>query len=149
MQYIKNRIQHTKSNLLQALVLGHSPHKLALSVTVGLVLGIMPLWGVITVIGLGVGWIFRLHVAILIAVMYLLTPLHVALLVPYFSLSATMFGLALPDLSLITWTGVSGEIIKAFLGAIAIWSVIALPLGYGGYRIMLRILHRYHRVSVV
>lgn len=143
-RYLKNKVQDTKKSLSSALLNGHSPHKLALSVTIGMVLGIMPLWGIITVVGIAIGLLFRLHVAILIAVMYLLTPVHVALLVPYFSLSAALFGVVVPDMNQITLTSLSSELVKALLGAILIWSALALPLGYAGYRIMLRILTRHH-----
>lgn len=148
MQYFRNKIHLTKTNLRQALLQGHSPHKLALSVTLGMVLGIMPLWGVITLVGVAIGWLFRLHLAILIAVMYLLTPLHVLLIFPFFSLSASLFGVVMPELGQLNLTDVSQELIKATLGAIIIWSAVALPLGYAGYRLVLRLLNRYRPAAV-
>lgn len=67
---------------------GLTPEKLALTLCIGFALGIMPLlWGT-TLICIMLAHFFRLNHAALQAVNYLLYPLQLALLVPFFKLGA-------------------------------------------------------------
>jgi uncharacterized protein (DUF2062 family) len=120
---------------------GLTPQKLALTICIGTVLGIMPLvWGT-TLICLLLGHVFRLNQLALQSLNYLLYPVQLALLVPFFKLGAWLFpwgpqipqhmlttlfhSPALSSLNLIAWIT---------LKSIAAWLVTALPaalLAYG------------------
>lgn len=70
---------------------GLTPQKLALTLCIGFALGIMPLlWGT-TLICIMLAHFFRLNHAALQAVNYLLYPLQLTLLVPFFKLGAWLY----------------------------------------------------------
>ncbi|EAT16369.1 DUF2062 domain-containing protein [Desulfuromonas acetoxidans] len=71
---------------------GLSTRKIALSISVGLMMGTMPLvWGS-CVICLAVGWWWRLSHPLIQLVNYLLYPVQIALFFPFFYWGARLFG---------------------------------------------------------
>lgn len=71
---------------------GVSPKKLALSVALGVVIGVIPLPGWSTALCALVSLIWGLNVPAIQLVNYLLYPVQLALLIPFFRLGETLFG---------------------------------------------------------
>lgn len=129
---------------------GISPKKLAWSVSIGLVLGISPLLGMTTLLGLAIALPFRLNVAAVQLVNYLVYPLQLLLLVPYFQIGAFLFG----HQSIISSFDqlqqlFQGNVIDAlqrlgwlFADAVFIWLFFALPLSIIIYRLCLYIFRK-------
>ena len=78
-----------------ASVAGLPPEKAALSLAVGLVLGIFPVFGTTTVLGGAVGGLLRthVHVATLLAGVLVATPIEVALIPPFLRLGSFLIGM--------------------------------------------------------
>jgi uncharacterized protein (DUF2062 family) len=92
MKHIGWRIASPVLNRLQTVMTsGLTPHKLALTVCAGTALGIMPLmWGT-SLICILLAYLFRLNHVALQSVNYLLYPVQLALLVPFFKLGEWLF----------------------------------------------------------
>ena len=112
---------------------GISVETLALSVAVGFVLGICPLFGVPTVLCGVAAVVLRLNFPALQLVNYLVYPLQLLLLWPFARLGRLLFGAA-PDFWLLA------------LHTAAAWMCFALPAGLVAYRAMQYLL-RKHRNS--
>jgi uncharacterized protein (DUF2062 family) len=97
MGWFRNRVQ---APLLRMLQEGLSPEGLAWSLSVGLALGIIPLWGMSTALCVGVGLAFRLNQPAMQLANYLAYPLQLALLIPLIRLGEHLFGAPRLPLSL-------------------------------------------------
>ena len=124
---------------------GLTPQKLALTLCIGIALGVIPLvWGT-SLICIVIAHVFRLNHAALQSVNYLLWPVHLSLLLPFFKLGARLFtwGPPVPQHLLFTLTQGPGPSSLEILGwitfkAVAAWMVTVLPaalLAYGILRI--------------
>ena len=71
---------------------GLTPRELAWSTAAGLVLGVLPMPGITTLLGLGVALLFGLNQPALQLANYLAYPLQLVLLVPFFRMGARLFG---------------------------------------------------------
>lgn len=122
--------------LLRLLKQGVTPKKLALSVALGLALGIFPMIGSTTVLCFVVGHILRLNPIAIQLVNYFIYPLQLAFFIPFFHLGAILFGeppipfsideifVRLANEPLIT----IGALWTANVRAIVAWALIAVPL---------------------
>ena len=71
---------------------GLTPRELALSIVIGAFIGIMPVFGVAAfIIGL-IALVFRLNLPIAIFVTYAITPIHLALFIPFIRLGESILG---------------------------------------------------------
>ncbi|MBN2350467.1 MAG: DUF2062 domain-containing protein [Bacteroidales bacterium] len=135
---------------------GISPERLALSVSLGITLGIIPLIGVTTVMIAGIVFLLRLNFAATQLVHYIVHPIQIALFVPFIKLGeifhngdvlpGSFFGLlhqAKTDL----W-GTLQDFWIANLSAIGIWVIIAIPLGIIVYRISLVTFKKYALIYI-
>lgn len=136
--YLKRRLI---SPLLGLLTMGLSPGKLALTVSLGLVVGIMPLLGVATLVCTALGYRFKLNIPALLLICYLAGPFYLVLYLPFIQLGIWAFGAAEFRMSF-------GEILEMFredwlmalnkiwlanmLGLLA-WALVSIPLGFGLY----------------
>jgi hypothetical protein len=77
-----------------------SPEALAWSLSVGLALGICPVWGTSTALCIGAAAVFRLNQAAMQAANYLAYPLQLALLIPFIRLGERIFNAPRLPLSL-------------------------------------------------
>ncbi|BCS53375.1 DUF2062 domain-containing protein [Geobacter sp. SVR] len=135
--------------LKDALRGGLTPDKLALTLCIGLAVGVLPvLWGA-TLLCMGIGQRLRLNHCVLQAVNYLLYPLQIALFVPFCLLGERFFpwGPRIPEnlfpallagrpsagLHLLAWVAVK---------AVAAWFVTAVPLSACLYPPLLAVLKR-------
>lgn len=113
-----------RTRLMTLLSSGLTPHKLALTVALGVSLGILPLlWGT-TLLCAGVAFLFGLNQGGIQIVNYLAYPLQLALLVPFYRLGARLFPAA-------TVAGDGGTVHSlaqlggATIRAVAAWLVVA------------------------
>lgn len=115
---------------------GVTPKKLALSVTLGLALGIFPMIGATTLLCFIVGYLLRLNPVAIQVVNYFTYPLQLALYIPFFHLGALVF-----DVSAIPFSideifarlaqeplQVISELWSANLRAVFAWMLVVSPL---------------------
>lgn len=141
------RIPAPVVNRLQSILrCGLTPRKLALTLCIGSALGLMPLlWGT-SLICIVLACQFRLNQLVLQSVNYLLFPLQLALLLPFFKLGTVLFpwGPAvpqdifslliqernLPTLNILLWI---------MLKSVAAWLVTVIPAALLVYGILLTV----------
>ena len=112
--------------------LGNSaPETIALSVALGLTLGVFPIYGAPTLLCIAAACIFRPHVALLHAINAATSPLQLALLVPFHALGALVLRGAIAP-------GVGGAVARVIAG----WLLISIPLGATVYVALLSALRR-------
>ena len=71
---------------------GITPEKIALSITLGAVLSIFPIFGATTLLCALAAWRLRLNQPLIQLVNYLMTPVHLLLLLPFYRAGETLFG---------------------------------------------------------
>jgi hypothetical protein len=124
---------------------GLTTQKCALTLCIGIAIGVIPLvWGT-SLICFIVAHVFRLNHVALQSVNYLLWPVHLSLLVPFFKLGARLFtwGPPVPQHIFSALTRSPGLSSLNILGwvtfkAVAVWMVTVLPaalLAYGILRV--------------
>ncbi len=146
----KNRLLRWKPvrQLLRLVRQGSSPRKLAQSVTLGFLLGVIPAFGFITPVCTGLALWWRLNTPLSLAVLYAVLPLQLALLFPFFRLGIDIFNLPplpitfdqLTHLTLSEWWGLLGQIGLANLTAVGVWAVLSIPGGLLIYFLSFRII---------
>jgi uncharacterized protein (DUF2062 family) len=97
---------------------GISPEKIALTVALGAVIGVIPVLGATTLLCAGLAFVLRLNPAAIQVVNGVVYPLQLIFLIPFYRLGAWVFG---ADASEITLGGV-----KALIGAGALAAIRAL-----------------------
>lgn len=136
------------SSLLEsALSQGGSQQKLALTLTVGTVMGLMPLlWGS-CLLCLCIGWRWRLNHPLIQLLNYSLYPVQIGLFVPFLCAGNWLFGQAVPlDETLIECfmqepLSVFNQLWLANLQGLFVWGVVSLllsPLLYFVFSVFLR-----------
>lgn len=114
---------------------GISPEKIALGVAVGVIIGIFPIIGSTTLLCTGVALLLGLNLPAIQLVNYLIYPLQIALLIPFYQFGAWLFGvepLPLSVTQLVTmfktdfWSSIQ-QLWALTLRAIVAWSLICLP----------------------
>jgi uncharacterized protein (DUF2062 family) len=133
----------------QAFSQGLSYRKIALSISVGVVMGTMPLvWGS-CLICVVVGWWWRLNHPLIQLVNYLLYPLQIALFFPFFYWGARLFGNAtsidrqLMERLFDTPLTVLEQLWVVNLQALALWGGIQLLVFPASYAVSLALLQRF------
>jgi hypothetical protein len=101
---------------LAAATAGLSPHKIALIVALGLVLGAFPVYGCPTILCGLAAFALRLNLPALQLVNQMATPVQIALLLPFARTGSWVFG---------TRAGFGGVMWNAVAG----WACISVPLG--------------------
>lgn len=122
---------------------GLTPQKLAMTLCIGAAFGTIPLvWGT-SIICLVLAQLFRLNHVALQSVNYLLWPVHLALLIPFFKLGTLLFpwGPQLPDhqiSSILHSPGLATLNIFLWLTlkAVAVWLVTVIPTALLAYMIL-------------
>jgi uncharacterized protein (DUF2062 family) len=123
---------------------GISPEKIALGMAVGVVIGIFPVIGSTTLLCTIAALLLRLNLPAIQLVNYLVYPLQIALLIPFFQFGAWLFGvdpLPLSAAQLMSmfktdlWDTIR-QLWDTTLRAIAAWSLICLPTVAGLYYLL-------------
>jgi uncharacterized protein (DUF2062 family) len=129
---------------------GISPEKIALGMAVGVVIGIFPVIGSTTLLCTIAALVLRLNLPAIQLVNYLVYPLQIALLIPFFQFGAWLFGvdpLPLSASQLITmfrtdlWDTIR-QLWDTTLRAIGAWSLICLPTVAGLYYLLRPLLRK-------
>lgn len=122
--------------IASALRQGATPRKLAIACAMGCVISIFPVFGSTTLFCFLVAIVFRLNIVVIQAVNYLLTPLQVALLIPFMQGGISLFTLTpvLLDVNvlMLRFKNDFGALLRdlggVMLGGIAVWMMVAIPL---------------------
>jgi uncharacterized protein (DUF2062 family) len=150
-KYLKHKLVNP---LLGLLTMGLSPTKLAVTVALGFVVGIMPLLGVATLVCTALGYRFRLNIPALLLICYLAGPFHLVLYLPFIKLGIWIFGASefrmsfdlILDLFRQDWLLALNKIWLANMLGVAAWVLVSLPLGLLIYfslkPLLRRVLHR-------
>ncbi|MBA4058115.1 MAG: DUF2062 domain-containing protein [Marivirga sp.] len=85
--------KHFTNVVIQALSQGITPRKLALTCSLGVVIGIFPIFGTTTLLCLGLALLFRLNIPLIQLVNYLVAPLQLILVLPFIKLGTYVFQL--------------------------------------------------------
>jgi len=126
-------LQNTKDKLLAFLIMGITPERLSLCIALGIVLGLVPALGTTTLLCTLAAFVFRLNLAAILLVNYVVYPLQLALLVPFIRAGEWLFGAKPLDLSLDLiqrmleadiWHTVFG-LWAAIMRAVMVWLFIA------------------------
>lgn len=136
--------------LLDLLRQGSTPEKIAMSIAVGMVLGVFPSLGWTTLLCLLAAVIFRLNLPAIQLVNYFAYPLQLALLIPFIRAGEFLFHSVRLPLSLIqilamikadVWHAIKVLWI-ATVHAIAVWALVAPLAIYVLFRILSPLLRR-------
>ena len=82
---------HVINPTLRLLNQGTSPHKLALTIAIGIIMGIVPLIGFISFVCLALAYLLRLNIPIMMAVFYTMYPIQLVLYIPFIQLGSWLF----------------------------------------------------------
>ena len=134
--WLRRRVLDPFLNLLRA---GLSPEQLALTVCLGVAFGLVPLFGVTTLVSVAVALRLRLNVAAMQLAAHLMSIFQVALFIPFLRAGAALMGhreqvanLTVSGLRQLIaqegWSAVGKLLWRAELGAMLIWAVAAVPL---------------------
>jgi len=136
--FLQEKIIEPIVNLLKQ---GVSPEKIALGLAVGVVIGIFPVIGSTTLLCTIAALALRLNLPAIQLVNYIVYPLQIALLIPFFQFGAWLFDVEPLPLSAAQlasmfetdlWDTVR-QLWDTTMRAIVAWSLICLPLVAGLY----------------
>jgi len=134
-QYIINKLIHP---LLSFLKQGISSEKLALTLALGISFGIMPFFGVNSIILTGLALMFGLNIAAIQLVNYAVYLLQIIFFVPFLKLGQFIFldsvnildfDKIFEQITLNFWESIA-DIWHIILSGLIIWSVISIPLSF-------------------
>jgi len=132
---------------------GITPEKIALSIALGVVLGIFPVLGSTTLLCAAAALVLRLNLPAIQLVNYLIYPLQLILFLPFLKAGSRIVGsrpvsLTLGEIFSLMKTDLWGlvrTLWTASLGAMALWLVIAPVLGAAVYYTLAPILRKLRR----
>jgi hypothetical protein len=90
---MKYNLRNFKNTLWKLLKQGITPRKLALTCSLGIVLGLFPVLGTTTLLCLAAALLLRLNIPLIQLVNYLAAPLQLVLIVPFIKMGSALFGL--------------------------------------------------------
>src|SRR5688500_9857663 len=128
--------QKLVSPFMELLRQGITPEKMALTLALGTVIGIIPAFGLTTVICTFLGLRLRLNLAAFILVSYLVQPLQLVLFIPFIQAGVSLLGFENFQMSVgqvislfkNDWIGALSQLWQANLAAVLAWLLSALPL---------------------
>ena len=140
--------------LLALLTMGITPQKLALTVALGLTIGIMPLFGLATLLCTLVGLRFRLNIPALLLICYLAAPVHLLLYLPFIKTGIFIFGadefrLTFEQMLYLfqeDWLKAVEKLWLANMLGVAAWLLLSGPFTGLVYLLMVPVFRKYVRV---
>ena len=148
----KRLAARVRSVVVGQLVQGVTPKALALTISLGMVLGIFPILGSTTLLCGLAAWGLKLNQPVIQVINFVIAyPLHLALLIPFYAAGQALFGQPAMALSIVGLTrelhhlGVMGFVTMYGLVAlrgIVVWALIAGPAAWLIYRAVRPILER-------
>ncbi|HBH50049.1 MAG TPA: hypothetical protein DDX98_15500 [Bacteroidales bacterium] len=135
----------------QALKNGISQRRLAVSLALGITIGLIPFFGITTILVGAIAYALRLDFVIMQVVHYIVHPIQIALLIPFFKAGNFFIGKNDVNFTVKEYIGLFksdfwlaiGEFWKMNLSAILVWSLLAIPLSYGLYYFFIFSIKRY------
>lgn len=121
---------------------GLTPPQLALTVAVGIPLGLIPILGVTSLLATFAAVRLRLNVAATLIVSHLMSPLQLLALIPLLRIGARLLGngqgpeLTMDQLRTLfasDWGSALSLLWRAGAGAVLLWAALAVPVGLGLY----------------
>jgi uncharacterized protein (DUF2062 family) len=139
-----------KSRLVSFLTRGTSAHDLAIAITVGLLIGIMPFIGLTTVLSTIIALRWKLNIPTILGVTYVVFPLQIVLIYPFCKFAAFVFKVQylLPSTDSFLaklskdWLSTISGIGIVDLYALLIWLVFSIISGWFIYRTLLLLIKR-------
>ncbi len=137
--YLKNKLLHPILDLLKQ---GMSPEKISLTITLGIIIGIMPFLVIGSYILLALAIILRLNIPATQIVCHAVIVVKIALFVPFLKMGQAIFSVPqlpyetneiLSHLKTEFWNTFS-VVWQVSLSGILAWLIISIPLGYIIYR---------------
>ncbi|MEQ8425229.1 MAG: DUF2062 domain-containing protein, partial [Cyclobacteriaceae bacterium] len=112
-----------------------------LTCALGVIIGILPIWGVTTLVCFAIAAIFRVNVVILQLVHYFVYPLQLVLIIPFIKTGTFLFGVnpipyAISELSdrfAADFWGELKQVGVALSLGVGVWAVASIPLGLAIY----------------
>ena len=143
--------------LLALLKAGITPEKLSLTVALGAIIGLIPAFGVTTIIGASVAARFRLNSPILLLISYFVNPIQILIAIPLIKMGIYIFGgepLHYSLAQIITmlqenWMEAINKLWVANLMGIAAWALLSIPLSLVVYFATLPIFKKVVRAQPV
>lgn len=137
MNYFRKLLFRMKTSLIAELKKGVTPRKLGQSIGLGIVLGIFPVLGTTTVLCGFVAMIFRLNQVAIQSINYVIYPIQIAMLIPFYRFGEKIFGIKPIDLNLSNilnqfqgdFWGATQEYTSTGLRGIVAWAMMA-PILY-------------------
>ncbi|HEX6224935.1 MAG TPA: DUF2062 domain-containing protein [Chryseolinea sp.] len=145
--------RHIKSVFYGAFRQGLTPHKLSMTCALGVILGIFPLFGTTTILCFIVSIAFRLNVAVIQLVNYLVAPLQLLFIIPFIKIGTILFRLnpfpydaaQLIDLFKNDFFLLLKEVGLALLLGIGVWASFSIPLFFVLYYLFFLLFSRWMR----
>ena len=140
----------------KALKNGISQKRLAVSLALGITVGLMPFYGITTLLVGALAYTLRLDFVIMQVVHYIVHPIQIALIIPFFKVGNFFIGKEEVNftvreyLSLFKsdfWLAIS-ELWKMNLLAIIIWGLLAIPMFYFLYYFFIYSIKRYSHLLI-
>ena len=139
--------------LLAVLKAGITPEKLSLTVALGAIIGLIPAFGVTTIIGASVAARFRLNSPILLLISYFVNPIQIPLVklgIFLFGGTPLRYSLAqIMEMFRKDWLETVNQLWVANLLGIAAWALLAIPLGFGVYFLTLPVFRKVVRTQQI
>ncbi|GAB3572772.1 DUF2062 domain-containing protein [Hymenobacter daeguensis] len=134
--WLRRRVLDPFLDLLKA---GLSPSKLALTIGLGVAFGLVPLFGITTLVSVATALRLRLNVAAMQLAAHLMSAFQLILLIPFLRAGATIMGqgdkvkgLTVARIRQLIdhegWAAVGKLLWRAELGALLLWALVSVPL---------------------
>lgn len=141
MKVSKNPFKKLRGQIKGLLAKGLSPAKLALGIVLGIVMGIVPMLGINTVVLAALATTFRLNMALVQSINYLLHPLQILLYIPFLRMGAALTGHKGVEITIegiktafaTDWLLAIEELAFVHLMGLGIWVLCSIPIGMGLY----------------
>jgi hypothetical protein len=116
---------------------GIAPNKLALSITLAIILGVFPFFFIPSLLILFCIFALRLNTAVMLVFNYLSWPLQIVLFIPYIHLGNRIFGSSTGDITFKNLTqafktdffGAMHRLFSVLLNATGAWAISSIPAG--------------------
>ena len=143
--------------LLALLRQGVTPEKISMGLALGIVIGVTPLIGSTTILCVVAAFVLRLNPAAIQLVNYLMFPVQLTLLIPFYRAGERLFGAAhnpvTPDqIRLMFQTNIRHAIATLWTStvrALTVWAILGLLAVFPIYRLLLVPLRRLARLRAV
>jgi uncharacterized protein (DUF2062 family) len=143
--------QHIKTILYDAFKQGLTPHKLAMTCALGVVVGLFPVFGTTTILCFAVAIVFRLNIPVIQLVNYLVAPLQLLFIIPFIKVGTILFHLnpfpynadQLMELFKNDFLLLMKEVGLALLLGIGVWATFSVPLFFVLYYLFFLLFSRW------